>query len=343
MMKRFLSSAVLVLVVSAGCTNEEDLGSRNGGPGGNASPAELVAACAKFRTAFTVDRKAKCLDVDEVGDGFDEFCARLLSAPGTKTDVNQVTTCAEKLSAIPCDQSDQDIPECVAAFQEAKGTLPDGSPCVLGAQCASGSCSGGGLDPDDFSCGTCRPPAQVGEPCDPDRCTSDATCVSTNGSAGTCEALVNDGESCAEKYYCRRESSCDQTTKTCTRDPGEGGACGTGGLSTNCAASLNCIDNVCSMPRVAGEACSETDNCVRGLFCDSATKVCTEKTVISVGDPCTSPETEKCEEGAYCERGKCTRFLAPGASCVKGGIACTVYHYCGPSSTCVPIDPAVCK
>jgi hypothetical protein len=333
----FASSAIFAPI---GCTNEESLGGRSDAGAGAGS---FVEACQSYRTASAV-RATRCRSNEGVPETFDETCQRLMAAPGMRLVPDRPSACAAKFSTLPCDQTDEDIEECV--FWEQKGTLPNGAACALDGQCASGSCAGsfvGGST--GMTCGTCQPFAEVGEACGPAECISGAFCSSNGEAAGSCERYLDEGEPCVgpNAGVCddTRNVFCDlEGTATCRRAPMAGEACDS---KRPCSGPLTCIENTCALPRGDGESCASDTECGMAFLCDAITKRCVDRNRIPVGKPCPDDDAARCERGSTCYLKTCVKELAPGASCERGGPPCAAYYYCGPANTCQPLDPAACK
>ena len=344
----FFAALACLVPAAVACTSEADLGSRSGTSGGQNTPASLVAACGEWRSA-TVARGQRCsvvLDDQAYLDGFDALCARVLSAPGAQADLQRFAACAEKVRALACDVSTDTVKEC-DVLRSAKGTLPDGSPCAIGLQCASGSCADGRVDITRMKCGTCQPTAAVGESCAAKRCADDAICSQSGDAPPICKPALAVGTACSTGDYCGREGYCDFSgTETCRANPRENEICatttGTTSSTLNCAGELRCIGDVCKPARALGDACTEDSECDRGLACSSTTGKCVS-TRVGLGGACGAEAKTSCDRGFVCFEERCVEPLAPGAACKEGGIACAPFHYCGPSVTCEPIDPNACK
>lgn len=337
-----LTTIACLALAAVACTNEEDLGSRSGSPN---APASLIAACGEYRSA-ELARSQRCSSVlDDAAylDGYDTLCARALSAPGTQPDPQRLTTCAEKIRALACDVPLSTVKEC-DVLESAKGTLPDGAPCVIGLQCASGSCDGR-MEVVSMKCGTCQPTAAIGESCIEKQCSAGAMCRQIGDATASCEEPLPVGAACTD--FCERNAYCDFSgTNTCRPNPRENESCTvtttTSSRTLNCAGELQCIGGVCKPPRALDEACATDDECDRGLACSTTTKTCVS-TRVGLGGACGEATKASCARGLYCFENQCVEPLAPGAACKEGGIACAPFHYCGPSVTCEPIDPSVCK
>jgi hypothetical protein len=208
--------------------------------------------------------------------------------------------------AMPCD--------CTLFFENPRilnyGTLEDGSPCLVGGQCASGSCSAGLT-----SCGTCQSTKTLGEECTLGECGLGLRC---NASSSTCELPRDLGEECAAHH--------------------------------DCIGWLACYDGVCSMPLELGEACAGEsfnecivmdgacangtcqarnapppgENCYGGWMCQghaycNRTSEPVEDWICEprgdVGDPCTTPEylgpSGTCLSHLLCDVGNTDECIDP--------------------------------
>lgn len=345
-----MKSSITVLVTFASfvlasfaCTNEEDLGSHSGSSGGQNAPASLVAACGEWRDA-SIARGQRCSSAadDFVTDDFDAYCARILNAPGTQIDLQRLATCAEKTRGLACDVSTETVKEC-DVLRDAKGTLPNGAPCGTGLQCQSGSCARATVGPGVMKCGTCQSPAAVGESCAELRCSAEAMCSQSGDATPICKAAVPVGTACSTSEFCERGAYCDTAgTHTCRTNPRENEICTRTTGAVSCAGELNCIGGVCRPARALGETCANDSECDRYLACSTTTQKCVSARV-GLGATCGVAPKASCDRGLTCFENKCVQPLAPGAACREGGIDCAPFYYCGPSVTCEPIDPSVCK
>ncbi len=302
-----------------------------------AGPAE--AACAAYRKANNA-RDARCRSGSVEDPAFDQFCARLVAAPGSGLSAASFQSCADKLAAIPCDQTTREVAEC--DFNNTKGSLADGAACASDFQCASGECRGGDVEDDDLQCGTCAPRGAVGAACGSGlpSCATGTTCrITSGGSTGTCQALATEGQTCDDLNgpSCGTQLQCDNATKKCTRYPKAGAPC-----EGICAGSLRCIAKTCQLGAEAGAACPTGSECSSGLSCNTTTRLCEPTARIPLGGACGNGQVGSCEPSADCSNNVCTARLAPGAACGPKGTECVAYYTCL-NGVCSPVDPAACK
>ncbi len=300
----------------------------------------VEAACAAYRQASDA-RDARCRSgsVDE-DPAFDQFCARLVAAPGSGLSPASFKSCTDRLATLPCDQTPRDVAEC--DFDNAKGSLVDGAACASDIQCASGECGGGKVDSDDLRCGTCAPRAAVGAACGSKlpSCAIGTICNYPSGSqSGTCKAVAAEGQTCNDVSgpSCGTQLQCDNATKKCIPYPKAGAPC-----DFLCAGSLRCIAKTCQLAAAAGAACPTGGECGSGLSCNTATKVCGPVPRVPLGGACGSGQIGSCERTADCSKNVCTARIAQGAACDPEGTECVAYSTCL-NGVCSPVDPAACK
>jgi cysteine-rich repeat protein len=175
-------------------------------------------------------------------------------------------------------EDDSTIGEC-----GVRTNIRDGGPCLRSADCDSRVCD---ISVGD-SVGICAPSGGVsGDPC-----TADSGCVSffrcaITGTSGVCYVPRFEGEECSTAP----DERCLQGWYTC-----EGGVCAaastTIAVGASCAARAACTE---------GAICHPLDNKLAPL----PESVC--RTVIVLGDPCTSNPVEGvCEPGTTCVGGVC--------------------------------------
>jgi hypothetical protein len=133
-----------------------------------------------------------------------------------------------------------------------EGDLDDGSPCLVGTQCESKSCSLTG------ACGSCRAAGEIGDACHQDSdCRANLACVE-----GSCGKFSDNGGPCGIDARCEPHLTC--VDGSCATRPAEGEPCqinGSDPLTGNpCAVwpqELVCNGGVCEpyVIRAAGEVC----------------------------------------------------------------------------------------
>lgn len=128
---------------------------------------------------------------------------------------------------------------------------------------------------------------------------ADDWCRVAGDGAGTCTPRPGPCESCEEARRCAEGE--------CLEVPGAGRVCvpGLAGdpCSSSCEPGLRCRAGTCRAPaQAAGEACSETDDCGEGLFCeatDGGARGCQPRR--TAGAPCLSGAeclSDSCEESS---------------------------------------------
>ncbi len=198
--------------------------------------------------------------------------------------------------------------------------------CVHGTSCTTGSGCHGTCNPVMFAC---------------PECAADEWC---DAAAGTCEALLAEGETCGASFQCQEGLVCD-------------------------APSMGTGDCVATGIRAEGEACEVDDVCEEGLYCEGSTcrpyflepegdacgmdghicepeLICFEtslecETPHAVGDPCVN-NIGDCGADLYCDfaTNLCAEQKANGTACTEG-FECLSY-YC-PSATNECATPPICE
>jgi hypothetical protein len=143
--------------------------------------------------------------------------------------------------------------------------------------------------------------------------------------------LVADGGRCLASLECASEDSFCGANQTCIARPGDGQPCGAAG----CATGLFCSAGTCRPQLAAGGACTSTNQCLEGLFCDTdaAPAVCAERRAI--GEACTSSAacaSDRCNPG-LCARNGQTCFADNdcfGGACADDNSLCTFDGDCAP-------------
>jgi hypothetical protein len=360
----------LLVAIGPGCGSSEDSSGSSGTSGtcGTSTPGG-AEACAKYldarkqcRGSVSPSREA------EYGARLQRSCEALVAAPGSGYTAALLDGCTAEIRAA-CWAADA----CDRPFDDLRGTLAAGAACADDVQCASGKCkkefasNGEGYT----FCGTCAAAKQVGEACDAgDACVSGAVCWQrpeknpSPSSVPVCTAIreVGEGDACAilgeppvicvKGLYCSSEPN---QPRRCMLPVGEGEPCGTGDV--RCATPLQCVDERCG-PRVyarAGEACSSTNDCERGLVCDAKSKTCASVVWGPIGAACDA--VRRCDPG-YCavpdanvggSVGTCVDYAADGDPCEASyGDGTPPVPQCDVAASCRDgrcqfFDPQICK
>jgi hypothetical protein len=195
---------------------------------------------------------------------------------------------------------DQDNTEACKAYTPSHptGTLPNGSSCQLGVQCASGECDTG-----NGTCGTCTGGA-AGSACATNLdCAVPTVCV-----YGVCGAPQPNGATCVDGNYTQCQSG------YCARGVGAGLQPGVSVCQDNPSAG-------------AGASCLATYECALGLVCNRA-GVCAQPVYVATGQPCT---LDSICIGGYCDSTftVCTAYTAPGSPCTANTQCRTSCMYVG--------------
>jgi len=140
--------------------------------------------------------------------------------------------------------------------------------------------------------------------------------------------ITADGAACNFANECGVDSTC-ATSGLCTPKPTVGQPCGTG-----CASGLYCNVTTCAAQLGAGQTCSSTTQCTKGLFCDLAALTPTCTALHDTGQACTG--SASCTSGR-CNPGTCSGtggscFTNAGcfAHCSNNTFSCTL----GQDATC---------
>ncbi len=161
-------------------------------------------------------------------------CEARVSAPDSNFTASHVSGCSASIRGASC-----------AEWQKSTGCRPPpghrslGSPCAVGAQCASTFCS----VPKGGSRGACAELPGPGETCD-GACAAGTFC----GSNGHCDTIVGERERCDEAHYCAAGVRCvrasdEAAAGVCVHAAGLGEPCdarGVGAASCDGFAMLTC-------------------------------------------------------------------------------------------------------
>ena len=301
-----------------------------------------------------VEACAAAWDLDAVDCGplagrrFDSACGVVLVA-----DVRLNAPCAQ--DGLPCANGDG-----ICADGECKPLPVSGEPCdsttalpcSAGGLCVAGRCvdaplaAGSGCESNDqcpsgHRCvdSVCTLGAGAGETCDTGtRCTGALQCVDGLCIAPDASACTAPGPSlaCGEEGLCGAASS-----SRCVAPGGPGSACTS---SEQCEAGTWCngASGLCEEAAASGEPCSDAFYCAAGLACDARSTVCGPLPVL--GQPCAlgplGPFT--CAEGLACVDRLCAPIPVEGERCA-GGLVCVGDLGCafeGDASYCRPRRPA---
>jgi len=239
--------------------------------------------------------------------------------------VDALAACTAAVKAAQCPDAN------AVATCNARGTLPDGSPCASNVQCAGGGCIG--FKQQDVSselqCGICTTFASVDSPCgsttqcDPAawQCLN-GTCVGPQGQGGDCH--INPDTACQSGLYC------NFSTFTCDPLPTLGESC-----TGDCAIPYRCFNQTCHATVSQGGSCT-TDPCAYGSTCMNGTCVATP--VAPAGASCANAV---CASGLVC-RGTCQPPIAVGAPCTVGHKDCGKHLICV-NGACAEPDLGACK
>lgn len=311
-----------------GGSSGSSAGTGNAGEGGAAggSAAGVLtehAACVTYLNA-ECNRQSECAGgpvLDDPCPGATRKCPDYFFSSGTTRTVEGMLACAETWKTYPCEKFFADeFPPCAS-----NGTLPAGSVCLFGSQCASGICLLRGTTPPGHpDCGYCITAAKEGDPCN-----------YTTGPG------------------CDLGLECDQGTDRCvTRIPFGlpiGTPCERYG---QCKDGAICIAGTCQIPPPIGADCSPESYCARDAYCATDSK-CTA--LPSVGMPCGlgrgSVEPFACTPDAFCDASAaggptCALRLAGGAPCTfedgteagdrcAAGFACVCEDASCAAATCI--------
>lgn len=298
--------------------------------------AQAAAICEYFVECGYATSEALCVDTwarvssssADLDAAVDNGTVRYdAAAAGDCLDGVRTTPCAAFLEGVEDEACDR-------VFQ---GTIENGNPCWIDAQCISQACE---VDACAMACcqGTCIaevPDAAVGEGClDGRDCVDGAYC---DVETGLCTAEKAAGEACPGRYECEPSLVC--IAGTCLAPPGEGEPC----AELQCAAPWACdLDSVTCQPlRGEGEACNpDASLCALGLACNPSSSTCTPPG--GSGSPCDGDFFfgGGCAGETYCSydletgEGTCQPLVANGGAC-DYDTACQS-HYCGNASTCEP-------
>ncbi len=222
---------------------------------------------------------------------------------GAEPNPSKLDECMDALKNSDCDVNLDAIPACRQIFT---GTVANGQPCSLSAQCASGYCDLSNACP-----GTCAPTKASGEECSSnEECDLGLICTDSD-TCGQPPAKKNQGDACEYDDECKYGLYClindfQNNTGTCQPWLGEGDDC-------------------------------ENDQtemvCGPGLACSSETGTCQTVTVVGEGQAC--DETHECNISQRLVCGPqetCIKLPAEGEACFYG--YCWTGYICGEDDVC---------
>lgn len=298
----------MLVLWASGCTSGSDDGASGGGGAGGSSNGNAAAACPQLANeAYGVLERCapQLIEADKATmlAGLQRNCEAKLNLRGVIP--TEVTTCFTKQGSQSCN----DFFNTTCA---PRGTLPDGSACADGAQCASGVCTA-----EQNSCGQCSSFAKEGEACNSnDPCAPGLLC-----GEGKCRPRAKLGEACDEVGF-------------------------------ECEAPLVCLEKKCAQATGEGGDCPSHQECddYQDLRCDFVQKKCKKATRAKVGEPCgvlVGGDFVECEAIAYCQQPD----IKTAGSCQlkkKLGEACGPDDYCldvlfCDGGKCQQFDPASCQ
>jgi hypothetical protein len=355
--------AVSLLVLGACGSNADGKkdGARSRDPSARVGPSAPLTADERACDAFyqaQIDWTHRCGGILNESQAavtrFRTLCARELAAPGAEGLREARAKCGEVRKTAGCEEA---LPEC----DLPPGSLPEGEPCAVRAQCQSRYCK-----IDSGGCGKCAKAVAPGG-----ACTVPTDCEFGNGEVASCDfkkgstsgvcsvwKLVKPGETCGTETFCDVGSQCfaaeeNATTGTCFENDDVGGGCDD---SRTCKAGLACVSGTCGPRPKEGESCGAMiDDCADGFACDGT---CKAVSYVDTGD--------ECDGVRRCVRGRCVQAvtqgpngqatptgtaacvapLADGASCGQEqsdrGVVCDHFARCV-GGKCVFPDPARCR
>jgi hypothetical protein len=296
-------------------------------------PAASLAACEAYGSRFCA-LFAQCLapsfarsfrDLDDCVSFFQTTCQRAAMAPGALTLSAEDGACIEATATGSCDdlvQKTFNQPGVLACRSLPVGAAPDGQPCAVGSQCASGRCRLASWQ----GCGRCQAVAEEGDEC-----------------AFSRDFLHDSG--CARGLYCSFDGSCHRP-----RNAGE--KCD---FEQICAVGFYC-DGICLPSPKPGEPCLGLPGECGLLDCSGNPATCQPLSVeTEVGKPCGYQAKQfvytVCGAGLSClltgqPSGTCQPAPGEGAPCSSDlNAPCA-----GARLTCIEgvcqvpfaVDPAMC-
>lgn len=356
--RRLVLAATLTIAAACGSDDDSSSGEPDAAPDVDADvdtaiPLTIDDLCGldgayvKFvDAAFTCSQDLlDLLDIDLAPADLDDACDTLF-APyvedgsielGTRDDL---AACFDALDALDC--TTDDVRTIRACDPVVRGTVAEGDPCQVDAQCAGDAfcdTSAGG------TCGVCAERKANGASCSGD----DDECAGRRCSAaGACRDVGQVGDGCNDDDDCAGALRCSPSTDLCEVAPAwsVGDACqpntsdcGFPGTDLFCDGS----SNTCQQFADIGEACAggvATCNFVKYEVCDeNGTGLCRAPVTSAEGGACNMFSGVKCQDGLTCSQpftgGTCVD-PAPGSACdaASPGFACGLLLECKPDNTC---------
>lgn len=308
-----MTRLLLAVALLSGCSS----GSSTTAPSdaGTDGKPTTQASCAAFAEAFC-PRFAECSsffvrfsfgDVETCKKRVELQCKTTMGAPGTGPIEATFAECTEKVKSATC-------PSLFVggACTFPPGTLENGAPCGLGAQCKSEFCA---IEAE--GCGKCAAAPAEGTACVGGQCGARRQCTA----AGVCVTPKPLGSPCAGAGECALPLSCFDGV--CSNPAPLDAACSNESKSApDCdfLAGHFCVANTCVVAGMAdpGEPCgyspgsftmcSGSGSCATG---SSPTGTC--RAAALDGEPCDEKAGLRCLTPATCVRGVCR--LPDAASC----------------------------
>lgn len=189
-----------------------------------------------------------------------------------------------------------------------KGTVAAGGSCLIGEECLSQSCQKAGCNGAIECCaGTCLATIPAGGDCSnmTGRCADDLFCRRNPDATGVCTATIADGQPCTSTDLCVSGRRCNlvpgTNAGTCGVLPARGQACPADlcdSLTDVCdPTSKTCVGLIA----LGGDCSAIPTGCVPYARCDAATKTCVTRK--RAGEACT--QTTDCLSGVACTGGVC--------------------------------------
>jgi hypothetical protein len=222
-----------------------------------------------------------------------ETCRVWSALPGSSLTAQRLLGCSRAYAATGCDAPGP-FAECVFV----PGDLANGGGCLLNDQCSSGHCRKEGIN----DCGACADKLPEGA-----ACSYAAECQTARCSAGHCEPILKEGQTCTESSDCLRDLVCFEDICQRVTLVGEGDLCGG---AVQCRASLSCVSGRCFKDMIveAGQKCGEMPD-VGFAFCRNGD--CNKQSICvnrpALGSACS--DEGSCAGTAVCIQGQC-RALA---------------------------------
>lgn len=365
------------LLFSIGCSEDGSAG-ETGGTGGTAGgssakladlgvevPESVAAGCLGYAqlVCAAISRCAPAnfgrafLDQADCEREQQDDC-RAYALPGVTIDASKLPSCFAGLAQVACEReatavSVKEAEAC--AGLDAPGSLPDGAPCFIAAQCAGRACvklkelankiENSATEIDSLRvCGACASgnlTGGQGSPCGDPKLTEKA-CedgLKCDGD-GTCQPpkVVPIGGECGPGIDCDEQALCDYGVHKCVARRSEGEGCKD---DYQCAEGLFCKAGACAKTLLDGESgCQESFHCgPNGIYGEEVRCVegtCRRLSLLREGDACGSGAKGTCAAGLYCGNDKpftCTREPSAGEPCRLCSDPLTA-ACCGPGLYC---------